>query len=82
MAIIMVSCSCCSVVSYAYEINKVLYHPCHAVLCFLCTFHTGFNPVSISASPHVQSSAGLFSAARPAAPHALLHPSLYLCPSL
>lgn len=30
----MVSCSCCSVVSYAYEINKVLYHPCHAVVCY------------------------------------------------
>lgn len=34
---IMVPCSCCSVVSYAYEINKVLYHPCHAVVVFLCT---------------------------------------------
>lgn len=72
MAIIKVSCSYCSVVSYAYEINKVLYHPLACCRVFLCTLHTGFNltffpftPLSIS---HFQSSAGLFSPTRPAAP--------------
>lgn len=46
----MVSCSCCSVVSYAYEINKVLYHPCHAVVCF-CAPCTQVLTLSLLHSP-------------------------------
>lgn len=72
MAIIKVSCSYCSVVSYAYEINKVLYHPLACCGVFLCTLHTGFNltsfPFTLLSISHFQSSAGLFSPACPAAP--------------
>lgn len=87
-AIIMASCSCCSVVSYAYEIKQSTLPslPCCGVcfFVFLCSFphrfHLFFFPFTyLSIYQHgVQSSTGLFSVQPPCpAPSLSLSLSLY-----
>lgn len=85
MAIIRVSCSYCSVVSYAYAINYVPYHPWHAVVCFCvhCTQVLTSSPIHspLWASPTF-SLPQAFSLRLALQPHAPLHPTIYLCPSI
>lgn len=76
----MVSCSCCSVVSYAYTINQLLYHPCDVSGFFFNTLHTGLNLISRFTYPsicHCQSPGSLFSAAPCLAPSLSLSLPLY-----